>query len=31
LGRWVLSLETSKKSEITSTNEGKKKAVNGLN
>jgi hypothetical protein len=29
LGRWVLSLETSKKSEITSTNEGKKKAVNG--
>jgi len=29
LGRWVLSLETSKKSEVKSTNEGKKKAVNG--
>lgn len=31
LGRWILSLETSKKSEITSENEVKKKAVNGLN
>jgi hypothetical protein len=29
LGRWVLSLETSKKSEIASTNEVKKKTVNG--
>jgi hypothetical protein len=29
LGRWVLSLETSKKQEIKSTNEVKKKAVNG--
>lgn len=29
LGRWVLSLETSKKPETKSTNEGKKKAVNG--
>jgi len=28
LGRWVLSLETSKKSEIKSTNQVKKKAVN---
>lgn len=31
LGRWVLSLDGSKKSETTSTNEVKKKAVNGLN
>ena len=31
LGRWVLSLDGSKKSEITSTDEVKKKAVNGLN
>jgi len=29
LGRWVLSLETSKKSEIKSTNKVKKKTVNG--
>jgi len=29
LGRWVLSLDASKKSETTSTNEVKKKAVNG--
>ena len=29
LGRWVLSLDGSKKSEIKSTNEVKKKAVNG--
>ena len=29
LGRWVLSLETSKKIETKSTNEVKKKAVNG--
>jgi hypothetical protein len=29
LGRWVLSLETSKKPETESTNEVKKKAVNG--
>lgn len=29
LGRWVLSLETSKKPETKSTNEVKKKAVNG--
>lgn len=29
LGRWVLSLETSKKSEVASTNEVKKKTVNG--
>jgi hypothetical protein len=29
LGRWVLSLETSKKSEITSANEVKKKTING--
>jgi hypothetical protein len=31
LGRWVLSLETSKKAEAKSTNEVKKKTVNGLN
>ena len=29
LGRWVLSLDGSKKSEITSTNEVKKKTING--
>ncbi|MFQ6002784.1 MAG: hypothetical protein ACE5KJ_03475 [Candidatus Zixiibacteriota bacterium] len=29
LGRWLLSLETSKKSEMTSTSEVKKKIVNG--
>jgi hypothetical protein len=29
LGRWLLSLETSKKPEIKSTNEVKKKSVNG--
>jgi len=31
LGRWILSLETSKESEIKPKNEVKKKAVNGLN
>jgi hypothetical protein len=31
LGRWVLSLETSQKAEVKSTNEVKKKTVNGLN
>jgi hypothetical protein len=31
LGRWVLSLETSKKPETKSPNEVKRKAVNGIN